>query len=639
MAARPLTRRVCVLFMLAFSIACKEEGSVEVSSLTFTGTKAVTSGQLKSVLATAASDKVLGVKLPWGDKRYFSRQQFEADLKRIVAFYKDRGYPDARIASFDAQLSADQKSVSIAIDISEGEPIRVERVLIEGMDALPADHREALDARLPLKAGSPVDRALLNASREAALDELRDHGYPYAAVRVTDEPGSNDRLRVLHLRAEPGPIAYHGPIDISGNTSVSDRIVRRQLHFRPGTLYRQSRLADSQRRLYSLETFEFVNVEPMQLEARATEIPTRVTVTEGKHRKVNFGVGYGTEEQARAEIDWRHVNFFGGARTAGVFARYSSLDHGLRLNLKQPYFFSRRYSLTLSGQSWHNEELAFVLDTIGGRVSVTRHFGRGGGPVLGSRPSTTAVFTYANEHEDYTIAEEARADLTLFDDFIARGLNPETGEGRGQRSAISFDLSRNTTENLLDARHGYVASLHLEQAGKWLQGSHDYYEVTAEGRYYRSLGTRAVVAVRARGRSIDAFGSDQSAVPFYKRYFLGGATNVRGWGRFEVSPLNDRGLPIGGATSFDFSTEVRVPIWKNLGGVVFLDGGNVRENPWDFSVSDLRYDVGPGLRYATPIGPIRVDLGYQLNRIAGLRVNGEDEPRRFRFHFSIGHAF
>jgi outer membrane protein assembly complex protein YaeT len=628
-----------LLFVLTASLACREEGGVAVKSLKFTGTKAVTSGQLKSVLATAASDKVLGLEVPWATKRYFSREQFDADLKRIVAFYKDRGYPEAQIASFDAKLSADQKSVSISIDISEGEPLRVERIVMEGVDALPADHLEALEARLPLKAGAPLDRALLQASREAVLDELRDHGHPYAAVRMSEEAGSTERSRVLHLRAEAGPVAYHGPIEISGNSSVSDRIIRRQLAFRPGTLYRQSRLVDSQRRLYSLETFEFVNVEPLQLEARAAEIPTRVTVTEGKHRKVNFGVGYGTEEKARAEIDWRHVNFFGGARTAGVFARYSSLDRGVRLNFKQPYVFSRRYSLSLSGQSWHAEEPAFELNTKGGRISITRQFARGGGQVGASRPSTTAVVTYANEHEDYTIAEDVFADETLFDDFIARGLDPETRKGTGQRSAISFEFARNTTGNLLDARHGYVASVHLEQAGRWLQGSFDYYELTAEGRYYQSLGTRAVVAVRARGRSIDASGADQSGVPFFKRYFLGGATNLRGWGRFEVSPLNNRGLPVGGATSFDFSTEVRVPIWKNLGGVLFLDGGNVWDAPWDFKFSDMRYDVGPGLRYATPIGPIRIDLGYQLKQIEGLRVNGEDEPRRFRFHFSIGHAF
>jgi outer membrane protein assembly complex protein YaeT len=636
MAGRTL---VCCLLILVVSLACKEEGSVEVRSLKFTGTKAVTPAQLKSVLATASSEKLLGLEVPWGTKRYFSREQFDADLKRIVAFYKDRGYPDARIASFDAKLSADQKSVDISIAISEGEPIRIERVVIEGIDALPADHRRALDGRLPLKAGAPFDRALLQASREAVLDELRDHGYPYAAVRIGEEAGSSERLRVLYLHAEPGPVAYHGPIDISGNTSVNDNVVRRQLTFRPGDLYRQSKLVESQRKLYSLETFEFVNVEPLQLEARASEIPTRVTLTEGKHRKVNFGVGYGTEEQARAEVDWRHVNFFGGARTAGVFARYSALDRGVRLNLKQPYFFSPRYALGITGQSWHNDEPAFKLDTLGGRVSITRQLAGAGGPVLGSRPSTTVAVAYSNEWEEYEISNEALNDETFRDELIALGLDPRFGTGRGQRVAISMDLGRNTTGNLLDARRGYVASVHLEQAGKWLQGDFDYYELTAEGRYYQSFGTRAVLALRARARSIDAFGPQQTDVPFFKRYFLGGTTNLRGWGRYEVAPLSGSGLPIGGATSVDFSTEIRVPLWGKLGGVVFLDGGNVWESPWDFNLNDLRYDVGPGLRYATPIGPIRVDLGFQLNRIEGLRVNGKDESRRYRFHFSVGHAF
>ena len=128
-------------------------------------------------------------------------------------------------------------------------------------------------------------------------------------------------------------------------------------------------------------------------------------------------------------------------------------------------------------------------------------------------------------------------------------------------------------------------------------------------------------------------------MPFYKRYFLGGATNLRGWGRFEVSPLSGSACR-SAATSFtEFSAELRVPIWRKLGGVLFLDGGNVWTNPWDFNLNDLRYDVGPGLRYNTPIGPIRADLGYQLNPIPGLLVNGEPEPRRFRFHFSIGQAF
>ncbi|MGH9373039.1 MAG: BamA/OMP85 family outer membrane protein, partial [Vicinamibacterales bacterium] len=597
----------------------------------------VEAGQLRSILATGASSK-----LPWGTKRYFNREQFEADLKRIAAFYHDRGYPDARVSSFDARLSQDQSSVDITLNISEGQPVVAERIELTGFEALPADHRASLETRLPLKPGQPLDRALVQASREAALDELKDHGHPYASVRVSEAPGSNERARVLALTADPGPVAYHGPVEIQGNSSVSDNVIQRQLTFKPGDLYQQSRLLEGQRKLYGLEVFRFANVQPVPEEgAQPTQIPTRITVTEGKHRKVTFSLGYGTEEKGRVEADWRHVNFFGGARTAGVRARYSGLDRGVRLNLTQPYLFSPRYSLGLQGQYWLNDEPGFFeLVNVGARATITREFGRAGGLVFGSRPSTTLALTYANEYEEYSIENETLADLTLRDELISLGLDPRTGTGQGRRSAISLDGGRNTTDNILDAKRGYMTALHLEQAGRWLGGDYNYYELTAEGRYYIAIGNLAVVAVRARGGSIDGIGGlTDVQVPFHKRYFLGGATNLRGWGRFDVAPLSGSGLPIGGHSFVNVSTELRVPIWGKLSGVLFADAGNVWPDPWDFNVNDMRYDVGPGLRYNTPIGPIRADFGIQLNPIDGLLVNGKPEPRQFRFHFSIGQAF
>jgi outer membrane protein assembly complex protein YaeT len=632
----------CALLLLAIlAVAgCKEEGAIKVSSLKFNGTKAVTEKQLKSVLATSASSR-----LPWGTKRFFSREQFEADLKRITAFYKDRGFPDARVTSFDVKLSEDQTSVDVLVNIAEGEPIRVEQLLLNGFESLPPRHLNDLKGKLPIKAGQPLDRALMQASRESALDELRDHGYPYAIVRVTDASGSSERQRIVTLHAEPGAIAYHGPVDISGNSSVDDTVIRRQLTFRPGDLYRQSKLRESQRKLYTLEVFDFANVEPLRKEGEhPPQIPTRVTVTEGKHRKVNFGLGYGSEEKARAEVNWRHVNFFGGARTAGVEARYSGLDRGVRLNLREPYFFSPRYSLGLTGQTWYTNEPAFDLTTRGGRATITREFGLGGGPVLARVPAMSLSLTYANEYDEHTIDPDILTDLSNWDDLISLGLDPTTGRGSGQRSAISLDGGRNTTGNILDARQGYVVTMHLEQAGRWLGGSYDYYELTTEGRHYVTIAGRAVLAGRIGLGSIDATGSPDTRVPFFKRYFLGGATSLRGWGRFDVGPLtrvrdDGFGVPIGGQSYLNFSAEMRMPIWRNLGGVLFFDGGNVWARSWDFNPGDLRYDVGPGLRYNTPIGPVRLDVGYQLNPIEGLLVNGKPEARRFRVHFSIGQAF
>jgi len=251
----------------------------------------------------------------------------------------------------------------------------------------------------------------------------------------------------------------------------------------------------------------------------------------------------------------------------------------------------------------------------------------------------TLAFTYANEWEDYTITEEAQNDPTFRDELIALGLDPDTGSGSGRLSALGVDFARSTANNLLDARKGYVATLHAEQAGRWLGGDFDYLELTAEGRYYLTVGEVAVLALRARAGAIDQHGGTATeVVPFFKRYFLGGATNLRGWGRYEVSPLSD-GLPIGGLSFMNFSTELRFPIVGRLGGVVFLDGGNVWENSWDFNFHDMRYDIGPGLRFNTPVGPFRLDVGFQLNPIDGLLIDGEEQKRPFRVHFSIGHAF
>ena len=633
------TVHVCLVLtlLLPLTSACKQEetGAVRVSDISLEGVKAVSRGQLKSALVTRES-----AALPWGEKHYFQREQFEADLKRIEAFYNDKGYPNARVKSYDVKLSDDQKSVKLTVEVDEGEPLLVERVVLHGFDPLPDDHERAITGELALKPGKPLDRALLQASRETCLDELRDHGYPYSTVRVAEEPGSTDQYRVIELNAETGPVAVFGPIEITGNSSVDDYIIRRQLWFRPGQVFQQSRLRDSQRRLYALELFQFVNVEPVDLEQKPLEVPTRVTVTEGKHRRVSFLAGYGSEEKARGQIDWRHVNFFGGARTATVLARYSSLDRGVRLGFTQPYLFDPRYHLSLAGQSWYSNEPAYELTTTGGRATVTRRFRTRGDPVMrGSRPTMTLAFTYANEWEDYTITEEALADPTFRDELIALGLDPNTGSDSGRLSALGVDFARSTASNLLDARQGYVATLHAEQAGRWLGGDFDYVEMTAEGRYYRSLGEVAVLAFRARAGAIDSHGgAPDEVVPFFKRYFLGGATNLRGWGRYEVSPLSE-GLPIGGLTFMNFSTEVRFPIVGRLGGVVFLDGGNVWENSWDFNLRDMRYDMGPGLRYNTPVGPFRLDVGFQLNPIEGLLVNGEEQKRPLRVHFSIGHAF
>lgn len=619
--------------MAALSGCIEGQGTVRVNSLKFTGVKAVSSGQLKSVLATVKSSS-----LPWGTKHFFTREQFEADLKRIAAFYKDRGYPDAKVRSFDVKLNDKQDAVDVTVNIDEGQPVLVELVEYVGFDNVPPARLADLRSQGPLRGGAPLDRALAQALRESALDEVKENGFPYATVRLTERAGQNDRSRVLTLTATPGTLARIGEIEITGNTSVSDDVVKHQLTFRPNWRYRLSQVQESQRKLYGLETFQFANIEPVLNEGEQPEIvPVKVTVAEGKHRKVNFGVGYGTEEKARVSADWRHVNFFGGARTMQLQGAYSALSKGGRVNFRQPAVFSARSNLLLTGQSWHRNEPAYTLNTNGGRVTLERTLARPG-PFSRRTASSSISLTYTDEFQSYQVSEEALNTPGFLKTLIALGLDPLNGTARGLLSSIDLDLHRSTADSTLNAKQGYAVDAHFEKAGTFLRGDYDFVETILEGRYYVPVGQRAVVAVKARGGSIGAVHGENLQVPFFRRYFLGGATSLRGWGRFEVSPLFE-GVTIGGHTMLETSAELRVPLWRNLTGVLFADAGNVWNDAWAFNFGDLRKDIGPGLRYMTPIGPLRFDMGYQLNPIPGLLIDGKEQSRRIRFHFSIGQAF
>lgn len=604
---------------------CREEGDIQITGLTFNGVKQIDKKALQNALVTKK-----GTWIPWGKKRYFDRRQFDADLQRITAFYTDRGFPDARVTSFDVKLNDAQDKVDVTVNISEGEPIRVADIQLAGFTPPLTDNdRGSLVATLPLQKDQPLDRQLELATRERALNVLRDKGYAYAEVDLS-EAEAGARRRTITLTATPGPLAHFGPIEVVGQSSVNERVIRRQVLFKPGDVFTRKEMRDTQRKLYDLELFEFANVEAIEnRELQIEEIPVRITVAEGKHHKVNMGIGYGSEEKARATIRWDHLNLLGGAQQFGVESKWSSLDRGVRLDYQEPYFLSPHFQLNFDGQVWQAQEPVYDLDQVGGRAMLKHQ----------TNPRDVWSVSLIDEYQRSSIANIALQDFSVRNQLIALGLDPTTGASNGTLAALAFDISHNTTTNLLNARNGYMLSGHVEEAGRLLWGSYNYFSMSAEGRHYLPVGSKMVVANRLRIGWIDPAGENVANVPFYKRFFLGGASSVRGWGRYEISPLSGFGFPIGGFSMLEGSSEVRMPVAGNLGAVAFVDYGNVWSQAWDINPGDLRYAVGPGLRYLTPIGPVRVDIGFQLNPIDGLLVNGAPQSHPWRIHFSIGQAF
>jgi outer membrane protein assembly complex protein YaeT len=448
-------------------------------------------------------------------------------------------------------------------------------------------------------------------------------------VNTEENDGPSGKEAAVVFTAVPGTLAYFGAVEIAGNESVSDRIIERELTYRTGELYRRSVVQNSQRRLYGLQLFQFVNIEPLDLERESPELKTRVTVAEGKHQRVHVGAGYGTEEKARVDGEYHHVNFFGGARSAGAHGRWSSLDRGVRLDFNQPYFLQQHFSLGVETQQWYTFTPAYRSTITGGKLMLTHR--------NDVRMSWSVSLTH--ERDTSAIQSVALDDPTLRDDLIALGLDPTTGRQEGSVSALGFDFQRSTADNVLNAHRGYQLVLRAEDAGRFLPGSFSYSALSADARHYQPLGDDLVFASRLQLGTIHEDNDDPANVPFSKKYFLGGATSLRGWGRYEISPLSDSGFPIGGNSLLALSGELRAVLKGNLGGVLFVDAGNVWAGTWGFELGNLRYAVGPGVRYQTPVGPVRFDIGYQLNPLDNLLVNGEPQQRRWRLHFSIGQAF
>jgi outer membrane protein assembly complex protein YaeT len=598
-----------------------------VTGIAFTGVSQPVLSELRGALTLRPSSR-----WPWGRRTFFSRAALADQLRRIESFYKANGFPDGRVDTFDVVMPAPDR-VEITFHVIEGEPVRIASVDTFGLEVLSDTTRRRLMREIALAPGQVRTRAAADRAREMTRTVLQEEGFPFARTAVLEAASSEGRTVALTIAAEPGRTAVFGPVTITGQHSVGEEVIRRQLAFGPGDPFRLSRVLESQRRLYSMELFDFVNLDVPNLRQQPAEVPIAVRVTEGSHHRLRMLVGYGSEEQARIGGTLTNVNFLGGGRTGSLEGKWSSLDRGIRARIATPYFFSPSYKAEVQFQQWDSNEPAYHLLTRGGRGSVTRELVRH--DTQGRRRSSTrATVTFVDEYEEYEVSEAARNDPTFRDDLIALGMNPDTGADEGTLVALALDITHDTANSPLDARRGFLASLHLEQAVPTLGGAWRYFEASFDGRVYVPIG-RTVLASKVRVGGIEATGAD---VPFFKRYFLGGSTTLRGWGRFEVSPLRD-GYVIGGLGFLDTSAELRTPIRGPLTGVVFLDAGQVTEDSWTRDLFDLQSNAGAGVRYATPIGPIRFDFGYQLRRIPGLLIDGEPEQRHWRIHVSVGQAF
>ncbi len=653
--------------MAATSPLAAQTGERTVNSVSFRGNSALDDYTLQTSISTSGSTGALGLgffkQIGWyAQRRYFDELEFRRDVLRLQLLYRQRGYYDTRV---DTTVARQARSVGVTFRIVEGPPVLVDSIAVSGTEGL-LDPRAAL-RHLAFRAGRPFDRLAFDAAADTIGLLMKNRGYPFVQVYRGFAVDRTTRRAALQLDVVPGRHARIGDIRIEGPSSVSPRTVSRSLAVHVGDAFSQDALYESQRSLYQTDLFRYANVEiapDSTVEGADSLVRLLVQVSEGSRNRYRLGAGYGTIDCFRTQGSWTSVGFLGGTRRLDVAAKVSKLgagaptDLGFRntacpalfddpfsdhvnylasVSFTQPQIFARRNALTVSTFAERRSEFkAYERLGFGGSVAMSFGVGR-------DIPLTVAYrLTYGR-----TIADPAT--FCTFFDRCEQSTVALLSERR-REAALVLSVLRNRANSPIDPTRGNVYSIELTHASPTI-GSDAlivFNKAVAEATWYMGvLGARGwVLALRLRAGVIRpglAFVADSAIrfVPPEERFYAGGPSTVRGFGRNELgpvvyvadsirvdavtgdsTPLGVRTSPVGSYGIALANAELRFPspVWTSrLRLAAFVDVGRL----WDQTEAGLvsagfRVTPGVGLRIMTPLGPLRLDVAYNgYPRLAG----------------------
>jgi len=605
-------RRLLGLAALGAALAPLAAGAVQLDALDVArswrlraldvrGNEAVSSGTLRQPLVTRARPWFT----IWRALPTFDPLVFRDDLDRVRRLYRSRGYYHARV-EHDVELPAEGDAVRAVVYVDEGPPVRVERVAVTFADGPPPlPGATELAGLLPLAPGDVFTQDGYDAGLAVLRTWFRERTHARVTVAKHARIDVGRNVASVRYRVDPGPPAVFGRVTVEGTARVAPDVVLRELPFEPGDPFRQRLLDRARANLVALNLFRSIRLD--EDETRDPEVDLTVRVVEAKPREVRVGIGYDTDEQVRGIASWRDYDFFGDGRQLGFSGRISPLRRTLLADFLQPHVPGRGNRTRLLFLEQVEDEDPFTVERtrIGPRIEWLQS------------DAVTAFLFHRFEYDR----------LTSVSDAVRRRLPDDATPRRGFLSGFGLGVEWTTTDDVADPTRGWVAGVTAEPVGAG--GDFSFVRTVLESRWYRPVVGRLGTAARVRLGTAEPFGGTED-VPVFERFYAGGLNSVRGYGRWRVGPLADD-EPLGGKSLVEASIELRHPITESLGGAVFADGGQVALRSFDFPVDDLRYGAGVGVRYRSPVGPLRVDLAFPTD------PPGDDQ--RWQVHVSVGATF
>jgi translocation and assembly module TamA len=688
-------RKTGLLFVCA-AIACATpstpfEGHPVLVGIDFVGNDHIKSSELRDKIATQPTSGFFKKTA-----RYYDADLFAIDEKRIVRWYNEKGFYEAKITNLEEKTDSAGR-VTVVVHIQEGRRARVQSVQFAGAQPLSSDELNDIDDALPLHVNDAFDEDAYEKSKDILQDQLREHGFAEARidgeVRVNPDEGT---ARIVY-RLDPGARYKFGDVKVTGEREVSPEQIARATGIDPGDPFKPSAVDLAQQRVYNLGAFSGVRLTVHPEEGKqVTDL--RVNVHEAPFQTIRAGIGAQLEETRwllpRLQLGYTNRNFFGNLRR-------------LELNSTVGYAFvpdignaiaggtgTKTGIVTLTSAQLTNPSILPSLDLVS-RAEFAREVQNGFG-----YSQAAGRFGVAYRRGRHNVA----AGINFVEYFQAsldtdpQNLIQTGGQGLGvlfsnnclPSCTLTYPQLRYTydsRDNVLEPTDGFFATLDLQQTAR--PGNFDYFRVEPEVRGYLALSKYGTFAMRAQyGALILEGNQDPQASPFTQRFFGGGQSYQRGYPPLQQGPKVGAAIqpypaleqsvalttsrftswvPIGGNGAMLLTAEARLRtdfILTHTEFVLFTDASRITEKatlPWE---GRLEVAPGVGLRYVTPFGPIRFDIAYVVNPqpvtvpgattksgftipptiVAGqCSVYASTQPclflRRWAYHLTLGEAF
>lgn len=604
------------------SIVVDEGEAASISSIRFVGNRIMDDETLQEQMQLTTSGW-----MSWYTKsNLYSREKLAADIEAIRSYYLNNGYLDFKVDSVQVSIAPNKQDIFITINMTEGEQYHITGVELTGdMLGLQKD----LEQLIEVEPGSIYNAEVINTASTAITDKLSSLGYAFATARPTPVVTGNNEAKVIYT-IDPGRRAYVRHVNISGNSKTQDEVIRREVRQYEAAWFDSEAVKLSRDRIDRLGFFDSVTVDPKPVPGTRDQVDLEVVVKERPTGSINLGAGFSTSDGVILSAGFAQNNIFGTGKSVSAEVNTSDSTRTYALSLTEPYITPEGISrsIDLYDRRVDMDELDLANDleyeTRGAAVSWGIPFTEYDRVFLGAKFENTIVDAGSRAPRRYK---------QYVDDF---GDSPKA-------VAATIGWLRDSRDNALAPTRGTYQRLSGEVTLPVMDLR--YYRASYQLQHYWPVTRDLTLAFNGEVGYGDSWGGKE--YPFFKNFYAGGIGSVRGYENSSLGPKDNsyggEGDSAGGNASLNFSVEMLMPLPgadRTLRWFTFFDGGwvwgdsygeNGRvEDKMGISLSDLRYSVGVGVAWISPLGPLKFSIAAPINDKPG------DKTERFQFQIGTG---